>query len=246
MEWELAHLRGQVAQMPAGGDNASDIVAVVSGMGMVSAAAAAQDTITRYAPRAIVNYGCAGAHRADLLPGDLVVGEYVVAYDNYRETPDGALEYGGMHYRANGEQRRVDRLACDAGLVLAARRAAQAIGDGHEAWPADLGWPTSVAHRLPRIFFGTVASADRWNRAPSTIAALVARHDSWCEDMEAAAIGLVCVSLGVPFLTIKDISNNELLRSTQSGAAMLEELGADQVARRAAQFTLSLLRAFRI
>jgi adenosylhomocysteine nucleosidase len=243
MDWELAHLRGQLAQVSDGHDPAPEVVLIVSGMGMVSAAAATQDAVTRYAPRAVVNYGCAGAHRAELLPGDLVVGEHVVAYDNYRETPDGGLEYKGMHYRANGEQRRVERLACDADLLLAARRTAETIGDGHEAWPAGLGWPASVAHRSPRLFFGTVASADRWNRAPSTIAALVARHDSWCEDMEAAAIGLVCASHGVPFLTIKDISNNELLRSTRSGAAMLAELGAEQVARRAAHFSLSLLRA---
>jgi nucleoside phosphorylase len=88
---------------------------------------------------------------------------------------------------------------------------------------------------------GTVASADRWNRAPTSIAALVEQHDSQCEDMEAAAIGLVCASHEMPFLTIKDISNNELLRSTSTGRAMLKELGPEQVARRAATFTFALL-----
>ena len=87
-------------------------------------------------------------------------------------------------------------------------------------------------------------SADRWNRSPETIAALVARHGSLCEDMEAAAIGLVCASQHTPFISIKDISNNELLLSTVDGQAMLTELGADQVARRAAAFTLAVTRAF--
>jgi len=219
------------------------VVLVVSGMGMVSAAAATQDVITRHRPRAVINYGCAGAHYLELLPGDVVVGERIVAYDNYRETADGRLDYHGMYYVADGEQRRVESLACDAALVEAARRVADAVGDGHEPWPAELGWPASVPHRSPRVVFGTVASADRWNRAPSSIAAIVARHASVCEDMEAAAVGLVCASQHVPFLTIKDISNNELLRSTSSGSALLDEIGAAQVARRAAAFTLAVVRA---
>jgi adenosylhomocysteine nucleosidase len=237
LDWELAHLRAQLGSQPV------DVVLVVSGMGMVSAAAATQATILRHAPRAVVNYGCAGAHREELLLGDLVVGERVVAYDSFRETPEGQLDYHGMYYFEDGQQRRVASLACDAELLGAARRAAEALGDGHEPWPPELGWPVSVAHRSPRVHYGTVASADRWNRSAASIAALVARHDTLCEDMEAAAVGLVCASQHVPFLTIKDISNNELLRATQSGTALLDEIGAGQLARRAAAFTLAVIRA---
>src|ERR1051326_8182527 len=51
--------------------------------------------------------------------------------------------------------------------------------------------------------------------------------------MEAAAIAQVCASAPVPFLSVKDISNNELLRGTTSGQAMLEEVGVQQLPRRA-------------
>jgi nucleoside phosphorylase len=141
----------------------------------------------------------------------------------------------------DGEQRRIDALTVDPALVEVARCVAD---EPVEAWPVDIGWPQSVEHRPPRVHFGTVASADRWNRATGTIQRLVEQHDSLCEDMEAAAIGLVCASHRIPFLAIKDISNNELLRATANGAAMLEELGAEQLARRAAAFTLAVLRAF--
>jgi adenosylhomocysteine nucleosidase len=238
LDFELAHLRTLLEAEPA-----PDVVLAVSGMGMVSAAAATQDAIIRHAPRAVVNYGCAGAHRLELLPGDIVVGEHVVAYDNYRETPEGALEYHGMYFFRDGEQRRVERLDCDADLVAAARRVAEAMADGHEPWPPELGWPASVVHRPPKVVFGTVASADRWNRTATSIDALVTRHGSACEDMEAAAIGLVCASRGVPYLTIKDISNNELLRSTLSGTSLLDQVGVEQLARRAAAFTLAVIRA---
>jgi adenosylhomocysteine nucleosidase len=249
MEWELAHARRAVDDAVQDSANvcvatleAQPLVLAFSGMGMVSAAATAQAVIARYAPRAVLNYGCAGAHRAELLLGDIVVGTRVVASDNLRETPDGTYHYNGMRYLAEGEQRRIDALAADPSLVEAAQRVAEEHVERHEPWPADLGWPQGIAHREPRVVFGTVVSADRWNRSATSINALVEQHDSVCEDMEAAAMALVCASHAVPFLTIKDISNNELLRGTSGGQAMLDELGVDQIARRAAAFTLALVR----
>lgn len=245
MEWELAHaVRAAAAQSDApctwlaeaGGQQ---LVLAYAGLGMVSAAAGTQAVISRYRPRAVLNYGCAGAHRLELLPGDIVVGSRVVAYDNVREAPDGQIRYTGMPYLVDGAQQRVDALEADAELLAAAKRVAP---EDVEAWPADLGWPSSVAHRPPRVVFGTVASADRWNRSAASIQRLAELHDSWCEDMEAAAMGLVCAANRVPFLTVKDISNNELLRATSDGHAMMDELGAEQLARRAAAFTLALVR----
>jgi adenosylhomocysteine nucleosidase len=253
MDWELAHLR---QALPAGLDEwhagacfhrvqlgHASLVLTVCGMGMVSAAAGTQATVAAYQPRAVLNYGCAGAHRAELLPGDVVVGTRVVAYDSVRETAEGEPQYGGMHYLVRGQQCRTDALPADANLLAVAQQVADALTERHEPWPLTLGWPAGTPHRTPRAVFGTIASADRWNRSPASIAAIVDRHDSWCEDMEAAAIGLVCASHDVPFLSIKDVSNNELLRPTPSGQAMLAELGVDQIARRAAAFTLAVLRA---
>lgn len=255
MDWELAHLvrllpeaasedwhAGYRAYVGRLGDQ--PLVLAACGMGMVSAAAGTQYVTGHYAPRAVLNYGCAGAHRLDLLPGDVVVATDLVAYDNIRETPQGERQYRGMSYLESGEQRRIDSVLVDPDLMSAARRCAAAFVDRHEPWPVQLGWPNGVPHRSPRVAFGTVLSADRWNRSPETIAGLVARHGSLCEDMEAAAIGLVCASQHTPFISIKDISNNELLLSTVDGHAMLTELGADQVARRAAAFTLAVTRAF--
>jgi len=253
MEWELAHLR---RALPGGHDDRSggvcayltslgeqSLVLAFCGMGMVSAAAGTQAAISHYHPRAVLNYGCVGAHRPDLLPGDLIVGTRVIASQSLRETPDGELAYAGMYYLADGQQRRTQAVEADPALLGLARQVAAHAPAEPEPWPLELGWPATVAHRPPRVVFGTVTSADRWHRSPASIAALVERYDSLCEDMEAAAIGLVCASQGVPFLSLKDVSNNELLRPTLSGAAMLDELGRDQIARRAAAFTLAVLEA---
>jgi adenosylhomocysteine nucleosidase len=243
MAWELAHalpaerevtsVSGRRAYLGRVGQH--EVVFVSTHFGMVNAAAGTQAIITRFAPRVVLNYGCAGAHRPEVLPGDVVVGTRVVAYDNAREAPDGTASFAGMNYVVGGEARSVPALEADPELLQAARRAAVDL----EAWPLELGWPAEVEHRLPRVWFGTVASADRWNRSRASIERIVSEHQSVCEDMEAAAMALVCASAAIPFLSVKDISNNELLRRTQSGTAMVQEFGVQQIARRAAVFTLA-------
>jgi len=248
---ELTHLR---AALPPGHEewrgsrcawvttlDGHPIILALCGIKMASAAAVAEAIVGQYQPAAVLNFGCAGAHRADLLPGDLVIGARVVAYDNVTERHDGTAHYAGMRFLRAGEQQRVEYLPADPLLLERARLIAERLEGQHEPWPADVGWPASIAHRPPRHVIGTVASADRWNRTPASIEAIARQHDSACEDMEAAAIAMTCASHGIPFLTIKDISNNELLENTTSGSVITGLLG-EHVGRRAGALTLALLR----
>jgi adenosylhomocysteine nucleosidase len=250
LEEEMVHLR---AALPAGQDEqragrvftctelaGRPVVLARCGIGMISAAAVAEAVIIQYAPAAIINYGCTGAHREDVLPGDLVLGERTVAYDSVRVAPDGTEEYKPMYYLRDGQQERIAYLPAAPELLAAARRAAARLEGRHEPWPAASGWPAGVPHRPPRLFTGVVASADRWNRAHARIRAIAGLHESLCEDMEAAAIALTCASHDLPFLTIKDISNNELLRTTDTATFTTETTG--ELGRRAAALTLATLQ----
>lgn len=250
LEEELCHLR---ALLPTGAGewqagrfyevtelHGCRIILVRCGIGMLGAAAATEGVIGRWEPDSVLNYGCTGAHRADLLPGDIVVGARAVAYDSVKVAPDGREDFKPMFYLRRNEQERADYFAADPALLAAARRAVKRLADRHEPWPPASGWPEQVPHRAPRVAYGTIASADRWNRAAERIAAIVARHDTHCEDMEAAAIALVCASHAVPFLSVKDISNNELLRLTDADDFDSETSG--QLGKRAAVVVRELLR----
>jgi adenosylhomocysteine nucleosidase len=217
------------------------LVLSVCGMGMLTAAAVAESVIGQYQPAAVLNFGCAGAHRREFLPGDMVVGARVVAYDNIREQPDGEQRYVGMRYLRRGVTERATSLAASERLLASAARAMGALDGLHEPWPPTLGWPAAVPHRAPQVVLGTVGSADRWNRTAVSIGALVALHDTSCEDMEAGAIALTCASHDVPFLSVKDISNNELYEKTDSGPAFLEQFGP-QLGRRAGALTFAILK----
>ncbi len=226
LEAELAHLR---AALPPGravttGNrtvwhtalDAQPIILALCGLGMMSAAAVAESVIDRHRPAAVLNYGCAGAHRPELLPGDIVIGARTVAYQNISEGIDGTARYFGMRYLRLDQQVEAPFLPTDPRLLDAALRVQAALDGQHEPWPHAAGWPAAVPHRTPLLVAGTVASADRWNRTAASITAVAALHDTSCEDMEAAAIAMTCASHAVPFLTVKDISNNELLRATDS------------------------------
>jgi nucleoside phosphorylase len=104
-------------------------------------------------------------------------------------------------------------------------------------------WPGSTA--LPRIFMGTVASADVWTQHGDSIRSMHDRYGSLCEEMEAAAVAQVAAVYGIPFLAVKDISNNELRRVTEltrQGWPSLDDLD-DQLGLRAALAVEALILA---
>lgn len=220
------------------------LVLLTTGIGMVAAAAATEAVIERYVPRAVLNFGCAGAHRDDLMPGDVVIGTACVAYDHGLLPPGGAFEAAPARLFVGGAHVRLDALPVSEPLLAAAEYIA-GMGDwkkeGAEPWPAG-GWPAGVPPRPPRVHFGPVASSDRFTQDPDALRALHARHASLCEDMEAAAIAQVCALHDTPFFTAKDLSNNEFHRATTFGPGSAWEATEGEVGKRAAAFILALLR----
>ncbi|MDP9356336.1 MAG: hypothetical protein M3R02_13835, partial [Chloroflexota bacterium] len=73
------------------------LVVIRSGMGMVNAAAATERLINAHRPRAMLNFGCAGAHRRDVLQGDVVIGERSVHHAALHILPSGEEVHQGMH-----------------------------------------------------------------------------------------------------------------------------------------------------
>jgi adenosylhomocysteine nucleosidase len=214
------------------------IVALCSGIGMVNAAAGAEHVISAWNPRVVFNFGCAGAHRRDLLPGDVVIGA-------------GTVHHGAVHILSTGEEYFPDRSYSVTGETVASTEldadpalfeAAQAAADGWmpEPWPQALGWPAGIAPRPAKVETGVVASADIWTQFHDRLDSLHTRHQSLCEDMEAAAIAQICGRHSVPFLTVKDISNNEF-HAASNLKGDIEVLPASEIGKRAAELLLRMI-----
>jgi adenosylhomocysteine nucleosidase len=215
------------------------VVAVRSGMGLINAAAATERIIAEYHTRLLLNYGCSGAHRREVMPGDLVVGKRVVHHSALQVLADGSERYSGFGYDVSGERMDAAELATDPELLAFA---STVTGQFHaEPWPAKLFWPKEVPRRDPVVHDGVVASADIWTQSLDRLDVLHARHESLCEDMEAAAIAQICAMHAIPFLTVKDISNNEYLKA--SDIEGFTDFPVEEIGKRAASFVSELIAA---
>ena len=94
------------------------LIALCSGIGMVNAAAGTEHLIGRYAPRAIFNYGCAGRHRRDILPGDVIIGDGTVHHGVVHILASGEEFFPGKDYEVTGEVVASTELATDAGYAI--------------------------------------------------------------------------------------------------------------------------------
>jgi len=213
-------------------------VAICSGMGMVNAAAATEHLIERHRPAAVLNFGCSGAHHRDILPGDVVIGEATVHHGAVHILAGGEEHFVGAATEVGGELFPAREWPADPTLLRLAREAA--AGWTPEPWPRELSWPAAVPYREPVIHAGVVASADIWTQSHARLEVLHERHRSLCEDMEAAAIAQVCARHGLPFLTIKDVSNNEFHAATDI-AGGFGEFPTAEVGKRAGALVLRVI-----
>jgi adenosylhomocysteine nucleosidase len=214
------------------------LIALCCGIGMVNAAAGTEHVIGRYAPRAVFNFGCVGAHRRDILPGDVIIGSGAVNHGAVHILHDGSEYFPGREYQFAGETVALTELETD--RVLREATIAAAEGWAPDPWPRGLNLPPDVEQRPPETHVGPVGSADQWNQAHVRLDMLHGRHGTLCEDMEAAAIAQVCARHGVPFMTVKDVSNNEYHALTEL-VGEIDVLPAEEVGRRSAELVLRAL-----
>ncbi|HEV2528368.1 MAG TPA: 5'-methylthioadenosine/S-adenosylhomocysteine nucleosidase [Thermomicrobiales bacterium] len=203
------------------------IVAVLAGIGPANAAGALAALLGRMTIRAVISYGCAGAHRRDLTLGDVIIGDVSINHAAFDLLPDGTERYRGNTLSTGPDPLPPSETPSDPELLRAAHEAAA-------DWQPE-PWPTTG--HVPQIHVGAVASADTWTQATARIDILFERHGTLCEEMETAALGVICQRLDLPLLPIKDISNNEYTAATDLGGAM-DEFPLAEVGRRAAALTV--------
>ncbi|HEV2072054.1 MAG TPA: 5'-methylthioadenosine/S-adenosylhomocysteine nucleosidase [Thermomicrobiales bacterium] len=208
------------------------LILVRSGIGMVAAAAATEYALLTWTPRCLLNFGCAGAHTREILPGDVIIGTGLVSHGRMRISPDEGIVPMDIPFTVAGEPEPRSELRTSPGLVALAQDAARKT-------VLDL-LPAHPGNGAVRVHSGVIASADVWMQDPTWLDATHQRTGSLCEDMEAAAIAQVAMLHDVPFLTIKDISNNEF-HATSPFEGTESALPLSEVGKRAAVLTVATI-----
>lgn len=192
---------------------AQPVVIVVSDCGPANAAAALERLIVRFDPSLVLSGGSAGAHEPALLPGDVVVGsQYQILFppSHQEERRRQGRHPKGFRFRRDGERRHSELLDAPPDLL----ETAVAAGDEElrlvGPWTGP-GWPAGTERRPATLHAGLIGSADTWTTGEEELRALRGFYGSLCEDMESAYLAQLCAFHGLPFLSVRTVSNNELL-----------------------------------
>ena len=185
-EFWVGHLHGQ------------DVVAVLSGIGKVSAATTATLLIDRFKVQRIVFTGVAGGLGPGVKVGDVVLARSFLQHD-MDASPLFPRHEVPLYGRARFE---ADAALADA-LELACERMLHRL-------PQQLGAPTIEAFGLqsPKLHQGLLISGDRFVATTAESAAL--QHelpDALAVEMEGAAFAQVCHDFGVPLAVVRTISD---------------------------------------
>lgn len=185
-EFWVGHLHGQ------------DVVAVLSGIGKVSAATTATLLIDRFKVQRIVFTGVAGGLGPGVKVGDVVLARSFLQHD-MDASPLFPRHEVPLYGRARFE---ADAALADA-LELACERMLHSL-------PQQLGTSTVAAFGLqaPRLHQGLLISGDRFVATTAESVALQrGLPDALAVEMEGAAFAQVCHDFGVPLAVVRTISD---------------------------------------
>lgn len=158
-----------------------DIVAVICGIGKVNSAICTQILISEFNVDTVINVGIAGGIGADIVPGDIVIGDTLIQHDV------DATAFGDPVAQIP----RLDTwdFKSDERLVILAKEACE----------------KTTNHKS---YVGRIATGDQFIADLDKIKWLSDEFDALACEMEGASIAQTCYLNSVPFVVIRSISDN--------------------------------------
>lgn len=168
----------------------SEIILQLTKMGMTNAAAATMTAVYEYHPDIILNQGTAGAQVRTLKSGDMVIGKQAV---NVHSLEMGKRDFGEGMAPEQWTGMATEYLDADRELV---QWLEQEIG---------------IKTRTGKVVTGILGTGDLFSKEKDRILWLNDKFGNLSEDMESFAVYSVCQKCNVPCVSVRVISNNELL-----------------------------------
>lgn len=171
------------------------IVILLSGVGVINTSSSITIAITEYNPRAIINYGIAGAMTKNIHTKDIIIGTTISNINSYRtselkETEGSNPNTWELLTFLSGQPDRYIEYNSDNNLLELTKQITYSNGN---------------------IIYGKIGSGDVWNREVDRINFLNNEYEIICEDMESIAIYQLANKFNIPTISIKIISDNSLI-----------------------------------
>lgn len=206
-------------------ENNARIILVHSHPGPVNSSATAESLIINFDPDFIINTGSAGSHDIEILPGDVVIGNrYTINY-NIVDVEQGKIkEKKGslIRFMKNNEKKSFDYLEPDGYLLRLAQELSSKVCL-EKIFVHDYV-DFNMISRDPRILCAGIGSEEHWTLGAELIEKKKNFFGHRIEDKESAYIAQVCHFHDIPFLSIRGISDNELLERTVGYEAVYEQI----------------------
>ena len=168
-----------------------DVVLCQSNIGLINSAICVTIGIERFNPNIIINEGLAGGYTNSVRKGDIVIAEDAINITS--------MEYKGSGNSINDYEITTFLHNCCGNRLTYQKADDKLINVIKENFNTDC------------LHFGRLASGDIWNKNPSRIKYINEKYGAICEDMEGISIYTTANLYGIPAISIKGISNNEVL-----------------------------------
>lgn len=223
-----------------------EVVLLRSGIGLVAAASALATALTQVRPEVVVSAGTAGGLGRAVEVGDVCVST-TLAFTDADATAFGYApgQIPGQPAVFEGDAALLDRLTESGESVLHAVAAVPTVTSGPSARPNLTTRPSAVTTPDPaatpsavatRIHAGQMLSGNSFVTAANVADARERFPEALSTDMESTALAQVCAAFGIPFVSVRGISD---LCGPEAGQDF--HIAAEEAAARSTAVTLALL-----
>lgn len=178
-------------------------------IGTINSCIATTIGVTTFNPCIVISQGIAGAHRAELHTGDIIIGAKCCNINSY-SMPEKAKGSGSNPFEWEPDKRAKDIKYADSKLI-------------------DVVYNSFASKANHKIYIGILGSGDVFNREFDRITWINNTFGNDCEDMESISTYSVCDKFSIPCIGVRIISNNELLleKLDEEKAIELQKLMVD-------------------
>lgn len=194
------------------------------GVGKVNAAYSTAVLTQNFDLKGLIFTGVAGGLHPEALPGDMVIGEAVLQYDLGRIDSSGHFTVWPFRKITGGNFTEL-AIPADKYLLELARKAADRVTF------------KTVAGRKPMVFTGIIGTSDLFVSNTEKAKWIFDEFGALATEMEGAAVGHVCRSIGLPFIVLRSCSDNA---NNQAQLSFSQFVGPASV--NSSQLVLGMLR----
>ncbi len=169
------------------------IIIGISQPGLINMSSMLSIALIKYNIGAVINYGMAGGYGEKIRKNDIIIGEECMNINSYvTEKLKKGIDINLWNFVTFFDNKKDELIIYKANEVL-------------------LNYCKKIKHNNSNIIYGRIGSGDVWNREHEKIMMLHDKYKICCEDMESVAVYQLSSHFNVPYISIKGISNNEIL-----------------------------------